>query len=154
MSKNYGIVRLDLMAGHANHYDIDTPIENGLLAEIDYTTGKIVPTTDVTKDQVLVASDANLYDSTDESDFRNEPNGMKVRTYEFVKSDYFTTTQIDYSGDRATFATIAKGDYASGVVGGKFKFTTAPPASAQVFRVEERTSLNGYEAIVLQVEKQ
>lgn len=154
MSKNYGIVRLDLVSGHANHYDTDVAIENGVLAEIDYATGKIVPTTDPTKDQVLVASVANLYDSTDESEFRNEPNGIKVRTYEFEKGDYFTTTQLDYTGDRATFGAIVKGDYASGVVGGKFKFTTTKPATAQVFRVEARTSLNGYEAIVLKVEKQ
>jgi len=153
MVKKYGIVRLDLMAGHAYHYDADTEIENGTLVEIDYATGKIIPTTDPTKDQVLVASVTNLYDSVDESEFINEAKGMKVRTYEFEKGDIFTTTQIDLTGDRTTFAAIAKGDYASGVVGGKFKFTTASPTSAQVFRVVERTVLNGQEAVALQVEK-
>lgn len=153
MSKNFGIVRLDLVSGHAYHYDTDVAIENGVLAEIDYATGKIATTTDPTKDQVLVASVAKLYDSTDESDFRNEPNGLKVRTYELEKGDIFTTTQLDFTGDRTTFATIAKGDYATAVVGGKFAFKTTLPTSAQVFRVVERTVLNGYEAIALQVEK-
>ncbi|KOS61441.1 hypothetical protein FJQ98_16670 [Lysinibacillus agricola] len=153
MVKKYGIVRLDLMAGHVYHYDADVAIENGVLAEIDYTTGKIAPTTDATKDQVLVASVTNLYDSEDESDFINEAKGMKVRTYEFEKGDIFTTTQVDLSGTRTTFASIAKGDYAYGVIGGKFAFDTTAPTTKQVFRVIERTVLNGQEAVALQVEQ-
>lgn len=153
MAKNYGIVRLDLMGGHVYHYDTDVAIENGLLAEIDYVTGKIVATTDATKDQVLVASVPKLYDSVDESNFRNEPNTFKVRTYEFDKGDIFTTTQLDFTGTRTTFASITKGDYAYGVVGGKFAFGTSEPSTKQVFRVVERTTLNGQEAVALQVEK-
>ena len=153
MSKNYGIVRLDLMKGHAYHYDIDAPIENGLLAEIDYATGKIVPTTDNKKKQVLVASVANLYDSVDESDFRNEVGAMKVRTFELEVGDFYATTQLDYSGTRKTFDAIVKGDYAYAVVGGKLAFgTTAPTDVAQKLRVLERTLLNGKQAVVVQVE--
>ena len=153
MSKNYGIVRLDLVKGHAYHYDIDAPIENGVLAEIDYATGKIAPTTDAKKKQVLVASVANLYDSVDESDFRNEVGTMKVRTYELEIGDFYTTTQLDFTGDRKTFDAVAKGDFAYPVVGGKLAFgTTAQVDVPQVLRVLERTTLNGYQAIVVQVE--
>lgn len=155
MSKDYGIVRLDLMKGHAYHYDIDAPIENGLFAEVDYTTGKIVPTTDPTKKQVLVASVANLYDSVDESDFINEVGTIKPRTYTFEEGDIYTTTQIGVSGDRKTFASIVKGDYAYAEVGGKTAVSSTFPSSSapvQKFRVIEKTSLNGKEAIALQVE--
>lgn len=152
---NYGIARLDLMKGHAYHYDFDAPIENGVLAEVNFATGKIAVTSDATKKQVLVASVANLYDSVDESDFRNEVDGMQARTFEFERGDFFTTTQIDTSGDRANFGAIVKGDYAYASVGGKFTVaSTFPSASApaQKFRVKEKTSLNGKQAIVLQVE--
>ena len=152
MSKNYGIVRLDLMKGHAYHYDIDAPIENGVLAEINYSTGKIAPTTDSKKKQVLVASVANLYDSVDESDFRNEVGAMKVRTYELEIGDIFTTTQLDLTGARKTVDAIAKGDFAYPTVGGKLAFSaTAQVDVPQVLRVVERTVLNGYDAIVVQV---
>ncbi|MGG3987515.1 hypothetical protein [Bacillus smithii] len=151
----YGICRLDLMKGHAYHYDFDQPIENGVLAEIDYTTGKIAVTSDPTKRQVLVASVANLYDSLDESDFRNEVGGMQARTYDFEVGDIFTTTQIAYEGDRANFGAIVKGDYAYATVGGKFTVASTFPTTnvpAQKFRVIEKTQLNGKEAIALQVE--
>lgn len=155
MSKNYGIVRLDLMKGHAYHYDIDAPIENGLFAEVDYATGKIVPTTDPTKKQVLVASVANLYDSVDESDFINDVGTIKPRTFTFEEGDIYTTTQIGTSGERKTFASIVKGDYAYAEVGGKVAVSSSFPdtsAPAQKFRVIEKTSLNGKEAIALQIE--
>lgn len=153
MSKNYGIVRLDLMKGHAYHYDIDAPIENGVLAEINYATGKIAATTDAKKKQVLVASVANLYDSTDESDFRNEVGAMKVRVFEFEIGDFYTTTQLDLSGDRKTFDAIVKGDYAYPTVGGKLAFSATPQADVPLLlRVDERTVLNGYNAIAVQVE--
>lgn len=151
----YGIARLDLMKGHAYHYDFDTAIENGLLAEVDYATGKITPTTDPTKKQVLVASVANLYDSLDESDSRNEVGAMQARTFEFERGDIFTITQIDFSGDRANFAAVAKGDFAYAAVGGKFTVATTFPtetAPAQKFRVIEKTYLNGKSAIAVQVE--
>lgn len=152
---NFGIARLDLMKGHAYHYDFDAAIENGLLAEVNYATGKIAATTDRTKKQVLVASVANLYDSLDESDFRNEVGGMQTRTFEFAKGDIFTTTQIDYTGDRANFGAVVKGDFAYAVAGGKFTVASTFPATtvpAQKFRVIEKTKLNGKDAIVLQVE--
>lgn len=153
---NYGIVRLDLMKGHALSHAFDAPIENGLLVEVDYATDKIKVTSDVEKSQRLVASVANLYDSVDESDFRNEPNGMKARDFTFVVDDIFTTTQIDYSGDRANFNAIVDGDYAYAKIGGKFTvastFPSTSPIPAQKFRVKEKTQLNGKDAIVLQVE--
>jgi hypothetical protein len=151
----FGIARLDLMKGHAYHYDFDTAIENGVLAEINYATGKIVATTDPKKVQVLVASVANLYDSLDESDFRNEVGAMQARTFEFEKGDIFTTTQIDFTGDRANFGAIVKGDFAYGKVGGKFTVASTFPGTTppvQKFRVIEKTQLNGKEAVVLQVE--
>lgn len=156
MSKNFGIVRLDLMKGHAYHYDFDTAIENGVLAEINYSTGKIAATADPKKRQVLVASVANTYDSMDESDFRNEVGTMQARTFDFEEGDIFTTTQADFSGDRADFAAVQKGDFAYAAVGGKFTvasaFPSTAPIPAQKFRVIEKTVLNGKEAIALQVE--
>lgn len=153
---NFGIARLDLMKGHAYHYDFDAAIENGVLAEINYATGKIAATTDATKKQVLVASVCNLYDSVDESDFRNEVGGMQARTFEFEKGDIFTTTQLAYGGDRANFNAVVKGDFAYATVGGKFTVaSTFPSASApaQKFRVIEKTTLNGKSALALQVEQ-
>lgn len=150
---NYGIVRLDLVKGHVNHHDIDAAIENGVLAEINYATGKIVATTDVKKRQVLVASVANLYDSVDESDFRNEVGVMKVRDFTLVEEDVFTTTQFSTAGGRSTFDAVVKGDYAFATVGGEFSVSaTAPTGTAQVFRVVEKTVLNGKPALALQVE--
>lgn len=152
---NFGIARLDLMKGHAYHYDIDVPVENGLLVEVDYGTGKIVPTTDPTKKQVLVASVTNLYDSLDESDFRNEVGAVKPRTYEFEKGDIFTTTQLAFGADRANVGAVVKGDYAYATVGGKFTVASTFPSTtppAQKFRVVEVTTLNGKEALALQVE--
>jgi hypothetical protein len=152
---NFGICRLDLMKGHVLGHAFDTAIENGVLAEVDYATDKIVATTNPTKKQVLVASVTNLYDSLDESDFRNEVGGMKARTFTLVVDDFFTTTQIDYSGDRANFAAVAVGDYAYGKVGGKFTVASTFPSTtppAQKFRVFEKTQLNGKDAIVLKVE--
>lgn len=151
----FGIVRTDLLKGHAYHYNFDTAIENGVLAEIDYATGKIVATTDNKKQQVLVASVTNLYDSLDESDFRNEVGAMQARTYTFEANDIFTTTQIDYTGDRANFGAVAVGDFAYGAVGGKFTVASTFPGTTppvQKFRVIEKTTLNGKDAIVLQVE--
>lgn len=152
---NFGIARLDLMKGHAYHYDFDAAIENGVLAEINYATGKVAVTADPTKKQVLVASVANLYDSLDESDFRNEVGAMQARTFEPEKGDIFTTTQIDFTGDRANFGAIVKGDFAYAKVGGKFTVASTFPGTtppAQKFRVIEKTQLNGKDAIVLQVE--
>ena len=152
---NFGIVRLDLMKGHAYHYDIDTAIENGVLAEVDYATGKIAVTSDPTKTQVLVASVTNLYDSLDESDFRNEAGGIQPRTFEFEKGDFFTTTQLSFTGDRANISAVVKGDYAYAAVGGKFVLASAFPGAtppAQKFRVVEVTKLNGKDAVALQVE--
>lgn len=152
---NFGILRADLMKGHAYHYDFDVAIENGVLAEVDYATGKIVATTDATKKQVLVASVTNLYDSMDESDFRNEVGAMQARTYTFEDGDIFSTTQIDFTGDRANFGAVVKGDYAYAKVGGKFTVASTFPGTtppAQKFRVIEKTQLNGKDAIVLQVE--
>lgn len=154
MSKNYGIVRLDLVEGHAHHYAIDVAIENGLLGEVNHATGKLVAATAANKELVLVASVEVLYDSVDVSDFRNEPNTFKVRAFTLDKGDIFTTTQIDLSGDRKTLGAIVKGDYAAAVAGGKFAFTTAASTTAnQVFVVEEVTSLNGYPAVALKVVK-
>jgi len=151
----YGIVRLDLMKGHAYHYDFNAAIENGVLAEINYATKKIAATADPTKKQVLVASVANLYDSLDESDFRNEVGAMQARTYELERGDIFTTTQIDFTGDRANFGAVAVGDFAYAKAGGKFTVASTFPGTtppAQKFRVIEKTQLNGKDAIVLQVE--
>lgn len=150
-----GIVRLDLVKGHAYHYDIEAEIENGVLAEVDYATGKIATTTDPTKKQVLVASVTNLYDSLDESDFTNEVGAIKPRTYTFEVGDIFTTTQVDFSGDRANIGAVAKGDFAYAKVGGKFTVASTFPGTtppAQKFRVVETTTLNGKDAVVLQVE--
>lgn len=152
----YGIARLDLMKGHAYHYDVEAAIENGVLAEINYATGKIAATADPKKQQVLVASVANTYDSVDESDFRNEVDGIQARTFTFEKDDIFTTTQIAFTGDRANHGAVVKGDYAYAAVGGKFVVastfpTTTPPA--QKFRVIEKTTLNGKSALALQVEQ-
>jgi hypothetical protein len=151
----YGICRLDLVKGHALGYGFDTAIENGVLAEVNYATNKIAATTDATKKQRLVASVANLYDSLDESDFRNEVGGMEARVYTLEVDDIFTTTQIDFSGDRANFAAVVVGDYAYAKVGGKFTVASTFPGTtppAQKFRVIEKTALNGKDAIVLQVE--
>lgn len=149
MSKGYGIARLDLVKGHAYHYDIDEEIENGLLVEIDYATGKVVPTTDVTKNQHFLASVTNLYDSIDESDFINKPDGMKVRVYTLEVGDIITTTQ--FTGKET--ASISRGDYAYATVGGKFTIADSTDEDvAQVLRVVESTTLNGYPAVALQVE--
>lgn len=154
MGKGYGIVRLDLLDGHVYHYDIEQDTENGLLVEIDYVKGTVAPTTDPSKDQVLLASTVKMYDdSVDESDFINKVGSFKVRTYELVKGDFFTTTQLDFSGERTSIDTIVKGDYAYPVVGGKLAFGTAVPSSKQYFRVEEVTALNGYPAVAVHVEK-
>ncbi|MGG3892023.1 hypothetical protein [Metabacillus fastidiosus] len=153
---NFGICRVDLMKGLPYHYDIDTPIENGVLAEVDYATGKIKATTDVTKKQVLVASVANLYNSLDESDFRNEVGAIKPRTYEFEKGNFFTTTQIAFGADRANIGAVVKGDYAYATVGGKLTVASTFPSTGSIpvqkFRVEEKTQLNGKDALVLKVE--
>jgi hypothetical protein len=151
----FGIVRLDLVKGHALSHGYDVAIENGVLAEVSYTTDKIVVTTDRTKKQRLVASVANLYDSLDESDFRNEVGAMKARTFTLEVDDFFTTTQIDYTGDRANFAAVAVGDFAYAATGGKFTVATTFPGTtvpAQKFRVYEKTTLNGKDAIALIVE--
>ncbi|GAV11294.1 hypothetical protein [Paenibacillus sp. NAIST15-1] len=153
----YGIARLDLVKGHARHYDFDQPIENGTLGEEDYVTGKLVPTKDVTKRQKFVASVANTYDSRDESEFRNEVGGMEVRGYTLVEDDTITTTKIDFSGDRSNIGAVVKGDFAYAKVGGNFvvssTFPTVDPIPAQVFRVEEKTTLNGQDALALKIEK-
>lgn len=155
---NYGIVRLDLMGGHVYGADIDVAIENGLLGEVNEATGKLVATTDITKKQVLVASQvATNYDSNDESDFRNEPNTYKVRYYELIKGDFFATTQLDFSGNRANIGAVAIGDYAYAKVGGKFTVASALPVApadvpTQVFRVHGIVTLNGKNALVLKVE--
>lgn len=152
----YGICRLDLMKGHALHHDFDTAIENGVLAEVDYATDKIAVTTDSTKKQRLVASVANLYDSPDESDFRNEVGGMEARAFTFETDDIFTTTQIDFTGNRANIGAVVVGDFAYAKIGGKFtvasSFPTTAPIPAQKFRVIEKTQLNGKDAVVLKVE--
>ncbi len=151
----HGIARLDLMKGHAYHFGVDAAIEIGVLAEVNYATSKIAATADRTKKQVLVASVANLYDSLDESDFRNEVGAMRARTFTFEANDIFTTTQVDYTGDRANFGAVVVGDFAYAVAGGKFTVASTFPGTtvpAQKFRVIEKTSLNGKDAIVLQVE--
>lgn len=152
---SYGIARLDLVKGRAYHYDIDTAIENGLLGEKDYATGKIVATTDRTKKQVFVASVCNLYDSMDESDFTNEVGAIQPRAFDLLVADTITTTQIDYSGARANFGAVVVGDYAYAAVGGKFTVDSTFPATsvpAQKFRVIEKTTLNGVNAVALEVE--
>lgn len=149
MSKQFGIARLDLVKGHAYHYDIDEEIENGLLVEIDYETGKVAPTTDTANKQHFLASVTNLYDSVDESNFINKPDGMKVRVYTFKTGDIITTTQ--FSGKE--IGEVKKGDYGVAAVGGKFNISDdADEDAAQVFRVVEATVLNGYPAVALQVE--
>lgn len=148
-SKNFGISRLDLVKGHAYHYDIDEEIENGLLVEIDYTTGKVAPTTDPSKTQHYLSSVTNLYDSADESNFINRPSGMKVRVITLEVGDIITTTQ--FTGKE--IGNIVEGDYGYATEGGKF--TVADEASedaTQVFRVKEATVLNGYPAVAFQVE--
>lgn len=148
----YGISRLDLVKGHKYSYDIEAPIENGLLVEIDHTKGTVKPTTDVTKTQHYISSVTNLYDSVDESDFINTPDGMKSRVITFDVGDIVTTTQLDFSGDRKSVDAIKKGDTAYAVVGGKFAFGSALPATpkpAQSFVVEEVTTLNGKPAVAV-----
>lgn len=148
-SKGYGISRLDLMKGHAYHYDIDEKIENGLLVEIDYATGKVVPTTDPAKTQHYLSSVTNLYDSIDESNFINTPDGMKVRVYTLEVGDIFTTTQ--FAGKEID--QVIKGDYGYATVGGKITVAgTLEEGVAQTFRVVEATTLNGYPAVAFQVE--
>lgn len=149
MSK-FGIARLDLMAGHAHHYTVTEEMENGILVEVDYKTGEIAPTKDIKVDQLLLASVANTYDSADESDFINTPDGMKARAYHFTKGDIFSTTQFTGKALDA----IKKGDFAHATVGGKFTIANTEEATAaQGFRVVETTSLNGQEAVVLKVTK-
>lgn len=146
----FGISRLDLMKGHAYHYDIDEELENGLLVEIDHETEKVKPTTDPAKKQHYVSSVANLYDSFDEGDFINTPDGMKVRVFTFEVGDIFTTTQ--FTGKDAD--KISKGDYGYATKDGKF--TVADKASeeaSQTFRVVEATQLNGQPAVAFKVEK-
>jgi hypothetical protein len=152
----YGMVRLDLVKGHALSYDYDVALENGVLAEVNYSTGKIGATTDVTKKQRLVASVTTTYDSLDESDFRNEVGAYKARAFAMEVDDTFTTTQLDFSGDRANIAAVAIGDYAFAKVGGKFTVASAFPSTGNIpvqkFRVIEKTTLNGIAAIALKVE--
>lgn len=151
----YGIARLDLVKGHALSYGFDTAIENGVLAEVNYATDKIVVSTDVTKKQKFVASVANLYNSLDESDFRNELNTVKARAYTLEVDDIVTTTQMNFTAGRANFAAIVVGDYAYATVGGKFETAATFPTvtvPAQKFRVIEKTTLNGVNAIAIKVE--
>lgn len=148
----YSICRLDLMKGHALSYDFDTAIENGVCAEINHATGKIAVTSNNALKQVLVASVCNLYDSLDESDFRNELNSMKARVFTFEEGDIFTTTAIDYNGDRANYAAVTVGDYAyAHATDGKFTInTTSPGTEMQSFVVIAKDTLNGVNAVVLQ----
>jgi hypothetical protein len=150
---NYNIVRLDLMKGHALSYEYDTAIENGVCAEVDYATNHVAVTTANTNPQVLVASVCTQYNSEDESDFRNElGTNNRARCFSFEKDDIFTTTAIDYSGNRAAFANVVVGDYATAhATDGKFTVNSAATAAAvQEFRVIEKTTLNGKNAVVLQ----
>lgn len=148
MSK-FGISRLDLVSGHALHFDIDEEVENGLFGEVDYATGKIAVTTDPSKYQHYISSVTNLYDSLDEGDFINKPKGMKVRALTLPIGDIVTTTK--FTGK--DHSEIKKGDYASADVGGKTKVSAdAPEGVAQVFRVVEATYLNGQPAVAIQVE--
>ena len=151
-SLGYGIVRLDLLKGHALSYDFDTAIENGVCAEINYATGHITVTSANTIKQVLVASVPKLYDSVDESDFRNELNTFKARVFFFEEGDTFTTTQIDYNGDRANYAAVVVGDFAyAHAADGKFTINSTTAAAAiQEFKVIAKDTLNGYSAVVLQ----
>jgi hypothetical protein len=153
----YGICRTDNLTGHAFGYDFDTDIENGLLAEIDHATDKIVVTTNITYPQVLVASVCNQYDSKDESDFINSADsGLKARTFDLPLYDVFTTTQFSTAtGDHLTYATITVGDYVIPVVGGKFGcFTATSGTSASLeCRVIGKTTLNTVDAIQLRVVK-
>lgn len=150
MGKN-GIARLDLVKGHAYHYNIEEELENGLMVEIDYGNGTVKPTTDATKQQHFLASVANQYDSADESDFINKPDGMKVRVFTFEVGDIVTTTQ--FTGD------AVKGKYAVATEGGKLEIVDSEPdveegeSQGQAFRVVEGTSLNGKEAVAIQVER-
>lgn len=148
LSKENGIVRLDLMKGHAYHYNIEEELENGLLVEIDYTEGTVAPTADVTKTQHLLASVTNLYDSADESNFINTPNGMKVRVYTLEVGDIFTTTQFDGKD----IGEIEQGDYGNATEGGKITVAGDDGEGAQTLRVVETTNLNGYPAVAFQVE--
>lgn len=153
---SYGISRIDLVKGHALSYGFDAPIENGVLVEVDYATDKVVVTTDVTKKQKYVSSVANLYDSLDESDFRNELNTVKARVFTLEVDDIVTTTQISYVAGRANFGAIVVGDYAYATVGGKFTVNNTFPSSGSIpvqkFRVVEKTTLNGVSAIAIKVE--
>ncbi len=88
-----------------------------------------------------------------DTDFRNElGTNNRARVFFFEEGDIFTTTQIDYSGDRAAFANVVVGDYATAhAADGKFTVNSATTAAAvQEFRVIEKTTLNGYNAVVLQ----
>ncbi len=149
----YNIVRLDLVKGHALSYEYDTAIENGVCAEINHATGRIAVTSDNALKQVLVASVCNQYDSWDESDFRNEvETNRRARVFIFEEGDIFTTTAIDYSGDRANYAAVAVGDSAyAHAADGKFTInSTDAGTNMQAFEVIEKTTLNGYNAVVLQ----
>lgn len=149
----YGIVRLDLMKGHALPYSFDTDIENGVCAEINHATGHITVTSNNALKQVLVASVANLYNSYDESDFINDASSnLKARVFIFEEGDIFTTTQIDYNGDRANYAAVTVGDYAyAHAADGKFTInSTDAGTNMQAFIVIEKTTLNGYSAVALQ----
>lgn len=149
----YNIVRLDLMKGHALSYEYDTAIENGVCAEIDHATGHIAVTTNNALKQVLVASVCTQYNSEDESDFRNElGTNNRARVFIFEEGDIFTTTAIDYSGDRAAFANVAVGDSAyAHAADGKFTInSTDAGTNMQAFKVIGKTTLNGYNAVVLQ----
>lgn len=158
MGKGYGISRLDLISGHEYHYDIEVPVENGLFVEIDYAKGTVTPTTDVTKTQHYISSVTNLYDSTDESDFINTPDGMKSRVLTLPEGDIVTTTQLNLTaGSRKSVDAIKKGDFAFASVGGKTAFSDVFPTSpaavpAQKYRVVEVTTLNSYPAVAIQAE--
>jgi len=150
----FGISRLDLVKGHKYSYSIKQEIENGLLVEIDHSDETVKPTSDVTKKQHYISSVANLYDSVDESDFINTPDGMKSRVITFDEGDIVTTTQLDLTGGRKSIDAIKKGDFAYASVGGKFAFADTFPTSpasvpAQKFKVVEVTSLNGKPAVAV-----
>lgn len=150
----FGISRLDLVKGHKYSYGVKAPIENGLLVEIDHSDETVSPTTDVTKTQHYISSVTNLYDSVDEGDFINTPDGMKSRVITLDAGDIVTTTQIALTGDRTTVDAIKKGDFAYASVGGKFAFGATLPVSpaavpAQAFKVVEVTALNGQPAVAV-----
>lgn len=148
----YNICRLDLMKGHALSYTPAAAIENGVCAEIDHSAGTIAVTSNNALKQVLVASVAVLYDSYDESDFRNETTGIKARVFTFEEGDIFTTTAIDYSGSRANYAAVVVGDFAvAHATDGKFTINSATTATAmQEFQVIAKDTLNTVDAVVLQ----